>query len=124
MIDMSDVFTDPDLVQDIPVTRATETVDGNGRTALSSEALFMTGTILPAEDKLLERLPEADRSGEIVAVYSTGQLTSGTETLAPDKVTWRGETYEVLKVLDYLEVGGFCVALARAASMHGREIGT
>lgn len=121
MLDVSDVLNDPDFRQDFTVTRSVETVNLKGRGETSSEIIPASGCIVPATPRQLERLPEAERSSEIMAIYSNVQLTPGSETLAPDQVTWRGRNYRVVSLDDYADYGGWCVALAAAVDMQGRE---
>jgi hypothetical protein len=104
------------------LVRSTESVDAHGRTVLAPTSSPEPGTILPATDQQLERLDAEDRSSEIVAIYTPTLLTTGTDTLAADRVTWKGEDYEVFQVQDFMDTAGFCVALARATSGHGREV--
>ena len=122
MLDVSDVLADPDLEITFTLIRATVTIDGSGRASRQAEKTTLSGVILPATDQQLDRLPEGDRSSEVVAVYCVRQLTSGTETLAPDEITWRGMTYRIKQILDMVTVGGFCTALAISIGMHGREV--
>jgi hypothetical protein len=70
MLDVSDLLDDPDFRQNFTVARITETVTSKGRAELSSTNLTISGVIVPATPRQLERLPEADRSSEIIAVYS------------------------------------------------------
>lgn len=121
MFNVSDVLNDPELVQTIPVTRATETVGNKGRTQLATRDFTVQGVVHPATEEQLERLPEADRSSETIAVYTATPLTAGDETLAPDTVTWRGGTYKVKSVMDYKDYG-FCEALAVSDTMQGKRI--
>ncbi|WP_285908115.1 hypothetical protein [Pseudodesulfovibrio pelocollis] len=124
MIDVSDVLDDPDFRVEFIVTRSVETVNAQGMTVLTGTDLPMSGVILPATDRQLNRLPEADRSSEVVAVYTSQPLTPGTPTLAPDVVHWRGGQFQVVQVQDWLQTGGVCIALAAATDMRGREINT
>lgn len=122
MMDFSDILTDPDVQTEFTLTRTTVTVDDTGRTATTAAESTLTGAILPATDRQLERLSEGDRSSEVVAVYTQTPLTAGTDELAPDEIIWRGTTYRVQQIQDWLTVGGFCVALAASVNLQGREV--
>lgn len=121
MLDMSDVLNDPDFSQTFTVTRSVETVNLKGRGETSLEVIPASGVLVPATPRQLARLPEADRSSEIIAVYSREPLTPGSDTFKPDLVTWRGRNYRVVSLDDYADYGGWCVALAAACDMQGRE---
>jgi len=122
--DVSDVLLDPDFCQEFTVTRATETVGTDGRTVASNASILCCGVITPATAEQLERVPEADRSSEIIAVYTSTPLTSGSSTLLPDVVDWKSGTYRVVDVMDWTDYGvGYCVALCASAGMQGKEPG-
>lgn len=121
-MDMAELLADPDLGScTIVLTRSVETVDAKGRTQQGQSASSQIAVVQPAEPEALERLPEADRSGEVIAVYSTVQLTTGSDTLAPDVVTWQGRDYRVKSVEDRLAIAGYCLALAVSVDMQGKE---
>jgi len=119
MLDVSDVLRDPDLVQSVQVTRAAEDVDDHGRTLLTPGEISIQGVVHPATEEQLQRLPEADRSNETIAVYTATRLTAGDDTHAPDVVTWKGGTYLVKGVWDYSDYGYF-EALAVSNTMQGK----
>ncbi|MGE4504039.1 MAG: hypothetical protein AB7D51_01730 [Desulfovibrionaceae bacterium] len=125
MLDIfNEILSDPDLpVQEFTVTRRAEVMDEHGRAVHTPTDMPTIGVILPATDKQLERLEDGDRSSEVIAVYSAFDLTNGSEGYAPDLVSWRGDTYEVKQLQDFVESAGFCVALAGSISMQGREPG-
>jgi hypothetical protein len=59
--------------------------------------------VLKSTDTYL--LPEADRSRATLKVYTKGeplrQLTEGVNGYAADRFYWKGQLYEVMKVIDY-----------------------
>ncbi|MDD3310955.1 hypothetical protein [Pseudodesulfovibrio sp.] len=122
MMDFTDIFDDPELRTVFGLSRITVTVDDTGRTSRAAAESTLTGIILPATDRELERLAEGDRSSEVVAVYSQTPLTSGTDELAPDEITWRERTYRVRQVQDWTTPAGYCLALAVSIDLHGREV--
>lgn len=121
MLDVADVLTDLDLAQAILVTRATEDVDDRGRTLQAKRDFTVQGVVHPATEKQLLLLPEASRGDETIAVYTATQLTAGDDAHSPDTVTWRGETYKVVKVMDYSDYG-YNLALAASDTMQGRAV--
>lgn len=91
-----------------------QTVDALGRAVDASPTLttFDPIAIHPADRRDLERLPEADRARETVAVYTTSALqTAGSSR--PHVVQYQGERYEVSAVEDYATGGGVYRALAQ-----------
>lgn len=59
--------------------------------------------VLKSTDTYL--LPEADRSRATLKVYTKGeplrQRTEGVDGYAADRFYWKGQLYEVMKVIDY-----------------------
>lgn len=121
-LDIASLITDPDFARPFSLTRSDRAVDTHGRAVLTEVDIPVTGVILPATDKQLQRLPEGDRSMETIAVYARIKITPGSKSNAPDRVTWRGEIYEVKQVQDWMDTAGFCVALAASTSRQGREV--
>lgn len=118
---LADVLDDPELMTPFEVTRATQGVDTKGRTQLVQQNFDAAGEICPATPEQLERLPEADRSTETIAILTGMQLTAGSDTLAPDTVTWRGGTYKVVSVQDWSGFG-FYEVLAQSDTMQGKDV--
>jgi len=122
MFSAVELLADPAWATTFSLTRTAVTVGADGRAVTSSETRTLSGVILPASDRELARLPEGDRSTEVLAVYCMQMLTVGTQTLAPDEITWRGLVYRVRQVQDWTTVGGCCQALAVAVQPYGREV--
>jgi hypothetical protein len=121
MLDVADVLIDPDLAQAVLVTRATEDVDERGRTQQLKHDFTVQGVVHPATEKQLLLLPEASRGDETIAVYTVTKLTAGDDAHSSDTVTWQGETYKVVKVMDYSDYG-YILALAASDTMQGRAV--
>jgi hypothetical protein len=121
-MNFDDILQDPELATEFVLIRSTETVNDSGRAEREETESNLTGVILPATEKQLERLPEEHRNSEVIAVYCPHQITSGSPTLAPDRVTWRGEAFEVVQVKDFMQAAGYCEALAKSTTPLGREV--
>lgn len=121
-MNFNDVFDDPELITEFTLTRSQETVNEQGRAEFLPTDIPLTGVILPATEKQMERLPEEHRNSEIMAVFCEHELTSGSDTYAADVITQRGESYEIVSVKDWMKVAGFCEALAKSTSVMGREV--
>lgn len=120
-LDVSDVLLDPDFALVITIRRSTVDVDGHGRTVEATENLVVRGVVTPATEEQLQRLAEADRSNETIAIYTATRLTAGDDTHGPDVVTWRDGSYLVKGVWDY-SIGGFVEALAVSDTMQGKAV--
>lgn len=97
-------------------TYGTSTIDAFGRavdgsTTTTSETI----PVHPATSRrMLERLPEADRERETIALYAPPSSAlvraSGSR---PPTVAYRGHTYEVSHTGDYATQGGIMLVLAQ-----------
>jgi hypothetical protein len=80
-----------------------------GATTLST----IEAVIVPASGRQLQRLPEAQRSTEAIAIYTATALRTAEASGAPgDRVTYGGRVFEVQSVKPWNEAGGFCEAIA------------
>lgn len=91
----------------LPVTRRQAATYVNGRPVPGVESIVPVvcnvQPVLKASDTLL--IPEADRSKACLKVYTKGgemkALKEGGNGWAADRFTWKGDLYEVMKVIDY-----------------------
>lgn len=121
-MNFGDILHDPELETSFVLTRSNETVNHHGRVEFTDKETPLDGVILPATEKQLERLPEEHRSSEVISIYCETLLSSGGEDLAADRVAWSGEEYEIISVKDFIDVAGFCEALAKPTSAMGRGV--
>ncbi len=66
----------------------------------------------PMTGRALERMPEADRTREPLALYSLQELPIAGST-RPAQVLYQSRWYEIVRVEDYLALGGMWMAEAR-----------
>lgn len=91
----------------LAVTRRQAATYINGRPVPGVESIVPVvcnvQPVLKASDTLL--IPEADRSKACLKVYTKGgemkALKEGGNGWAADRFTWKGDLYEVMKVIDY-----------------------
>lgn len=80
--------------------------------AAATETTYDPIAVHPADKRMLERVPEADRTRETIAVYTTTALrTAG--SARPHVVQYQGDRYEVVSVEDYGTAGGVYLALSQ-----------
>lgn len=60
----------------------------------------------------LLQVPEADRTNEVVAFYTTTPLRTSEASAAPDVITYRGRKFRAVRVMDYQLQGGVFITLA------------
>lgn len=98
MMDISEILEDPDFQVELEIERRTETVDEAGRGHMQASRSAIIACIQPLTPDELERLPEADRDRESLAVWSASLLQGTGPNHAPDLIIWQGKTYEVTGV--------------------------
>lgn len=93
-------------------TFAAATIDDYGVPSVSPSDASLTAIVHPADRRELERLPEADRTRETIAVYSLLAIdTAG--SVRPAQIVYAGRTYEVASAADYGAMGGIYLLLAQ-----------
>ena len=98
-------------------TRAALDAYGRSSGAMSDTLLSIPASVQPVSGTDVERLPQG--GGESVAdwvvVYAATELSAGSASANrdADRLTYRGEEYEVQSVEPWNESGGYYRALAR-----------
>jgi len=108
------------LIGAIPTTTVTVRTFGASSVNMRGETLATPSdearalVVHPAGRRQIERLPEADRQRETIAIYDVAEdspLVPVPTRKAP-RVIYQGDTYEVTFVGDYAEMGGVHLVLA------------
>jgi hypothetical protein len=117
IIDVSELLSDPDFVQDFTVIRYTRSMV-NGRVVDTSGSFPAVGSIQPSSGATLRLLPEAERLGSFITVVTQTKLQPLTTTNAPDVVQWHGNNFRVRTVNDWSDYGqGFYSAVCEMTDM-------
>lgn len=118
LIDVSELLSDPDFVDDFAVVRSTRTVGTDGRTVDVPGYYYTYGCVQPAKESQLRQLPEADRVGDFISVVTVFQLYALTDSTAPDIVQWNCRNYRVKVTRDWTNYGeGFNEALCELVEL-------
>ena len=105
-VDVTELFSDPELASPITVTRRVQSIDGHGR-AVNTETVYrIVGVIQPARPRQLAMLPDMTRTAGAVEVWCAFDLTEGQQTTAPDEITWLDQVYTVVNVQGWRNMGG------------------
>ena len=123
-LDMSDVLLDPDFIDNMTVTRNTQSVDQNGNASDSSVTWNFYGTVTSKGGKRLNRNSVGQFESQTIFVVTLFPLTTGTNmtgvTIDADVVTWNGLTYTVTSIDDYSRYGaGFIQATCELITLGG-----
>lgn len=112
LLDVSEILTDPDLIDSFNVRRRAETVDIHGRSTVS-ETLFpgVQGVVTAISPSDLDRRDDYEAMSRSISVVCRFRLHSETTGNQPDIVVWRGSNYLVKHVDPYPQFGrGFIQA--------------
>jgi hypothetical protein len=108
-IDVTDLLTDSDFVDDLVLIHRVDTVGENGRLTLTERNVPTIGSIQPASGKTLQRLPEAFRVESVSSFWLRGEIVSDGSCKYPDIICYRGQRYAVQTVMDWTNWGaGWC----------------
>ena len=113
LLDVSDILDDPDFMDTMTVTWATETVNDLGRSVVTPQTFpNVPAVITAATGDLLKYLPDGARIEGAITVHTRFLLTSESETTAPDIIRWHGRDYVVTLLNDWSSYGdGFMQAI-------------
>ncbi len=119
MLDLSSILTDKDLGGTAFTVLRRSYILSEGTPAPQPEQRFtVSGNIQPASPEDLQLFPEEERSSEWILVLSPIRLQTGEKPssassfLSADMILYRGRTYRVARVRDWLPQGGFHKAWA------------
>ena len=113
MINVSELITDVDFVQQYTVYRNTGSFVRGVFTSTETTLTFY-GTVVAANVKDVQMMPEGDRIEGLMVFYSTTdkpiyttRVANGdsTTTGTSDQILWRGNRYRILQVYPYLDYG-------------------
>ena len=117
-MNISDAIFDPELGSTgFTVERITYMRSRGGTTSRSTSAQAR-GCIHPGTPEMLQLLPEEEKNEQFIAVYTDYPLSTGTPEgsgvssfTGPDRITWGGHTWRVVRVRDW-EMFGYYQAYA------------
>lgn len=115
LVDVTELLTDPDFVDEIKLISRTATVNSRGENILSETTINSVGSVQPIGAKTLMRLPEALRVENISTFWFKGEITATAPGKYASILVFRGKRYQVQTVFDWSNWGagwceGTCVA--------------
>lgn len=115
LIDVSDILSDPDLVQPLTLIKREACVDSFGQNKLKELASCTVGSVQPISGKTLQRLPDAYRVANVQSFWMREKLVSDSRSQYPDIIVKNGKRFTVQIVFDWSDWGsgwseGTCVA--------------
>ena len=115
MINVSELLADPDFIEPCILVRSVMVRDEYGRIRATAEEKEILACVQPSGGQELETLRDllAADIKDLITVYSTEQITAGTDKTLPDRIKYRGQLFEVLAAEDFFWCGGYVKATAR-----------
>lgn len=117
LIDVSELLTDPDFVDVVPLIRRTSVVLANGRAAVTESMSTIVASIQTPQSEESKLLPDGVSLTDSVSIYCKDRLSPAHEGRLADLVLWKGRRFQIhALVQDFLHFGGggYCQALAIA----------
>jgi hypothetical protein len=124
-IDVSELMFDPDLMHPNPIGcyRQTRTTSSGGMSQITQSPFWIYATVVPANGRQLQRLPEGDRVAAGMAFYTATELIASSPGYAGDIIYWKNQPYLVQYVDDYSE-NGMWAAVCTLTQVQGPAPGT
>lgn len=104
MINVSRAILHPKLSQSIQLFRKSGAWV-KGRFEQVENSLTMQGVVSPAKPQDIEMIPEGDRVGGEIAIFTTGEVFVTSDSGTSDEVSWNGERYKIYAVQPYRDYG-------------------
>lgn len=101
MINVVELITDPDFAQPFEIHRSNGAFIKGVWTEEEPEIIKVVGIIQPARPRDISQVPEGDRVGGGIVIYTLEPLyvtRTGQYKGISDKVIWRGDYYKISNV--------------------------
>lgn len=113
LLDLTELMTDADFVDDFTIVRKAQSVSNTGRTVTTSTNEAAIGSVQAASGKTLELFPDLARAQGQIEIWTQSRLHAPAEGSAADEIQWDGRRYTVAAVRDWRNWGpGWNVAIA------------
>lgn len=121
LLDVTELFSDPDFATTFLVERCTDDVNSKGRNVpQEAPPVSVVGVVQPAGSTTLSRFAEGSNLNGAVEIWTTFPLTNGQglDYQGADVVIWRGARYTVIDSEPWAEYGGHYRVVARLADLN------
>jgi galactose-6-phosphate isomerase len=114
-IDVTELYCDPDMVDEMIQISRVSRVNSFGENVITECENPSVGSIQPADGKVIERIPEAERIANLMSFWMNGTIVASAPGKYTDILVFRGKRFQVKTVFDWTNWGagwseGLCVA--------------
>lgn len=101
MIDVSEIVTDPDFLEEVTLIRRAAMVDNFGDNTITETETTVEMVVLAGSGETLKRLPDGVRLTDAINIFYAEHLNAQTPGGYPDVIVRGGRRYQVQNVFDY-----------------------
>lgn len=114
-IDVSELFTDPDFVDEMTLITRVSLVNSQGENIIQESAKVSVGSVQPADYRTLKRLPDGLQNENVMSFWFKGEIITTAAGRYPSILLFKGKRFQVQQVQDWTNWGqgwceGICVA--------------
>lgn len=108
-IDVTDLLSDPDFVDDICLVDRVPSINSFGENTLKETSFKTVGSVQPATAKVIQRLPEMLRVANLSSFWFKGNIVASASGKYTSVLVFKGLRYQVQTVADWSNFGqGYC----------------
>lgn len=105
-LDVSELVLDPLFVDPLTLIHRTPTVNSMGENTLVESPISTVGSVQPASNKQLSRLPEALQVADVRSFFIKVEIITDGASKYPDIIVFGGKRFQVLTSAPWLNYGG------------------
>lgn len=107
LLDVSEVLSDPDLIEPTGLVRVrrTQTISGQGMATNAEASTAFSGVVTAGKGDALRRTPDGSNALGNITVTTTTELRPERPGEDADIVVWQGRRYIVESIADYRNFG-------------------
>lgn len=114
-LDVTELMSDPDFVGEMTQVSRVSRANEHGENIITECKVNTVGSVQPADGRMIERLPEAERIGNFMSFWMKGTIVASAPGKYTDILVFQGQRFQVKTVFDWSTWGsGWCEGLCVA----------
>lgn len=114
-LDVSELFTDPEFVDEMYLVTRVAAVNSLGENFLNQSSCKTVGSVQPTDGPTMNRVPDALRNENLSSFWIQAPLADTSGCKYPSIIIFKGKRFQVKHVFDWTNWGagfseGLCVA--------------